>query len=193
MTTHSPSPLACPVACAASPTIPPRRAVIGVDPDGKHTAACVLWSDGAVDLLGGGTRADGAPLCTCTGALTTLRTVGLDALAGVYVETQNPHSPWSAAVEPCRRSRYLWEAACELTASTLRPTAPQAWQRVLAKVAAPYKQTSSLSDYGPLADALAALLGAKLANGDQRAAFGLALFGAHSLGWDLGALGLREQ
>ena len=169
------------------------RAVIGVDPDGKHTAVCVLWSDGAVDLAGGGTRADGAPLCTCTGALATLRAVGLDVVAGVYVETQNPHSPWSAAVEPCRRSRYMWEAACELTGATLRPTAPQAWQRVLATLAAPHKRTSTLSDYGPLADALAAQLGAKLANGDQRAAFGLALFGAHSLGWDLGALGLRER
>ncbi len=151
--------------------------VVGVDPDGKHTAACVLSSGPSLRLTGGGTRRDGTPLCSVTGILAFL-----DALPRlpdlVIVETQPPNSPWSASVEGCRRARFHWEASSELRGVTYRGASPRAWQGL-------WSPSGKGREYRAPSDRRAATLGVSVANEDQAAALGVAAYGAHVLGWKI--------
>ena len=96
---------------------------IGVDPDGSHTAVCVLSADGVVELIGGGSRAEGRALCTVTGALELL---GRYPGARVAVERQTP-GPWSRSCEALSIVHGVWVAACELARAPYTGVLPVQW------------------------------------------------------------------
>jgi hypothetical protein len=112
--------------------------VVTVDPDKDRTALC--WcsrlSGSNVFVVGGmlgGGRGERVPWTTITGAMAWL--VRLMEETGVppsrcmlAVETQAPKGPRSFDVEPLRRVRYHFDAACELLGIECEHVDKSTWQ-----------------------------------------------------------------
>ena len=100
-------------------------AFIGIDPDSTHPAGCVLVDGVVAELLGGGSRKDGAELATARGAIALLERY---SGARVAVERQQ-RGPWSESCEGVAIVHGIWVAACELVGVPYTGVRPVQWIR----------------------------------------------------------------
>ena len=155
--------------------------ILGVDPDSRCTALCLLRYDGhdttPAEVLGGGSIV--VKWSTISGALEYLQSVRErfpDDELLVVIEMQAPKGVHSQDVESLRRVRYHWEAACELLGIECSFVAAKSWQSAVllpGEVGKPayMKRTRDLAgDHASL-----------LTNEDRCAAFGIAWAHATSL------------
>lgn len=144
---------------------------IGIDPDSTNTAAAVIVSGEIAEIIGGGSRKSGAPLCTVTGALELLeRYPG----AMVAVERQTPRGLWSESCEGVALVHGIWVAACELARVPYTGVLPVQWIRTWLELC---EHTGrSESSQKPYHIAAKARLPGVAANEDQAAALGIAAY-----------------
>ena len=144
---------------------------IGVDPDSAHTAVCVIVGGQIAEVIGGGSRASGRPLCTVTGALVLLeRYPG----AVVAVERQTPRGLWSESCEGVALVHGIWVAACELARAPYTGVLPVQWIRPWLQLCEHTGQTRGSQKL--YHSAAKARLPGVTANEDQAAALGIAAY-----------------
>jgi hypothetical protein len=110
--------------------------VVGCDPDSTSTALAWVVREGTryrlAGVVGGGSRA--VTWQTITGARAWLaeRADEVSPRVSFVVETQAVAGPHSRDVEPLRRVRYHWQAACEVDGYDYAEVDATTWQRVFA-------------------------------------------------------------